>query len=312
MISFKDLLLRPVEIVDLFQTNKTSIYSWEKEGLLKTKIENGTKYFTKESIGFLSQKKNIPRPNNKVQVFSNIKGGVGKSTISAQYIMLASLLGLKCLAIDLDAQSHLTYQLGHDSGEDALSIFDVIIEKKSIEDCIVKISENIDLLPSNLKLSAIEMSLINMRKREFKIAEALQEIKGNYDLIVADTNPSITMLNLNMYVASDLINIISATDFLSYSGLKLMLDQVVDLKQDFSLKSDILIIPNLYDHRNGICQRSLGAIKDHYNDFVSKTIIRENTSLRDCTQLKNSIFFVNRRSNGKEDLIDLTMELLNK
>ena len=299
-------------MIELFNTNKTSLYSWEKEGLITPVYKNGAKYFSLDSIKFLRKKKEILPPKKKIQVFSNIKGGVGKSTLSAQYLMMASMLGMKCLAIDLDAQSHLTYQLGEEAEDSTPSIYDALIDGKPIEDSIISVSPSIDLIPSSLRLSTIEISLINLRKREFRLKENIDKIKDNYDLIVADTNPAITILNLNMYIAADLINIICASDYLSYSGLKLMLDQIVELKKDFNLQNDILIIPNMYDHRNGICQRALGAIRNHYSELISNTIIRENTALRDATQLMNSIFFVKRKSNGKEDVFDMTKELLER
>lgn len=310
MKSFRELLLKPIEVIELFKTNKTSLYNWEKEGLIKSILHENSKYYPIESLRYVAEKKKVQKPKNKIQVFGNIKGGVGKSTLSAQYLMFASMLGLKCLAIDLDAQSHLSYQLGVELRDDIPTIYDSIIDNTPISKSIISLSETLDIIPGSLRLSTIEMPLMNMRKREFRLKNNIEKLKDSYDLIVADTNPAITMLNLNMYLVSDLINIVCATDYLSYSGLKLMLDQLYELRGDFDLKTNVKIIPNLYDHRNGICQRALGSIREHYQEFISKTIIRENTSLRDATQLKNSILFVKRKSTGKEDLLELTRELI--
>jgi len=310
MRNYKKTLFTITELTEVFDVTKPSLYAWLREGLFDPVSGNGRKYYSSDAINLIKEKKDIKNPKDKIHVFGNVKGGVGKSTITSQFLMLASMMGFKCLAIDLDAQAHLTYQLGCETDDNTPTIFDALIEKKPIKDTIISLSPNLSIIPSTLKLSTIELSLINLRRREYKLKEILMPLANEYDLIAADTNPSITILNVSMYVASDAINIVCATDYLSYSGLKLMFDQINDLRQDFKINPNIRVIPNLFDIRNGICKRALGAIQNHYGDYITDTVVRENTAFRDSGQIQNSIFFSSKRMTGREDIINLTRELI--
>jgi chromosome partitioning protein len=314
MQSFHTHKLNTSELAQLFNCSRITIYNWEKEGLIRGKKhpEKDSKYYTIEDIVAARSKRPFPVATKpKIQTFCNIKGGIGKSTLAAQYLMRASMLGLKCLAVDLDPQAHLTFQLGVNPDEKTKTIHTVLIEKEPIQNAIQKITCNLDILPATLDLALTETGLFQEKKREERLSMALTQIRDQYDIIVADTNPSISVLNLSMQIASNEIIIICATDFLSYHGLKLMLDQLDDMKQDFANNPKIRIVPNLFDVRDGICQESLGAIRKHYSQYITNTVVRKNTDLREASKKRDSIWFVKKKSSGREDIESLTNELLN-
>jgi len=314
MQTFNEARFNTEELSRLLDTTPNLIENWESKGIIKSRAESTKKTHRKEfSIeDVLSARaiKPYPLARKKVQVFANVKGGVGKSTLSSQYLMRASMLGLRCLAIDLDPQAHLTYHLGFEGGESTPTIFDVLIDKVPIEKVIQKINPALSIIPSNLNLTLTESRLFHENKREFRFRDALSRIKPLFDIIVADTNPSISLLNLSMFIAADEIIIVSATDFLSFHGLKLMFDQLEDIVEDFDISPKIRVIPNLFDVRDGICLESLGALKKHYRDRITKTVVRKNTDLREASKIKNSIFFTKRNSSGRKDIESLTRELL--
>ena len=311
---YKDVLLKKIDLVTFFGFTKPTLYTWQCDNGFEEKQKN---LFGIDYINFVRQKR-IEKSNefvvkNKIQVFSNIKGGVGKSTLSSQYCMLASMMGLKVLAIDLDAQSHLTNQLlDNPNNEEFLTIYDALINNVPTSKCIKKLSETLDIIPSSLKNVKIDTHLITQVKREVRFLKKINEISDNYDLISIDTNPTDSELNKNAYVASDLINIVCSTDFLAFNGLKLMLDSVEVINENFNTNKNITIIPNMYDSRDGSSLRALGAMSSYYSDILAKTIVRKNTTFRDATEQRNSIYLINKRSSGAKDIVDLTKELLSK
>lgn len=310
MRRFQDAKLSQTELAELFDVSKVSLNFWRRNKEFDYELIKNKKLYSAKAVEFIRNKKGVKSPINKIQVFGNIKGGTGKSTLATQFLMLASMMGYKCLAVDLDAQAHLTYQLGHKTNLDTLTIRNVLIENKPIQEVIISIASNLSIIPGTLELSMVEPELINKRKRDYILREALSKVSADYDLIVIDTNPAITMLNLSACVAADAVNIVCATDYLSFNGLKLMLDQLASVKHDFDMDLETRIIPNMFDIRNGMSQRALGAIQKHYGELTVDTVVRVNTTLKDMGQIQNSIFFVKKRLSGREDIINLTKELV--
>ena len=159
-------------------------------------------------------------------------------------------------------------------------------------------------------MTVTESRLFHEKKREYRFRDALSMVKDRFDVIVIDTSPTISFLNLSVLISVNEIIIVSVTDFFSFHGLKLMFDQIEDIKEDFDINPKIKIVPNLFDVRDGICQESLEALKKHYGDMVTKTTVRKNTDIREASKLKNSIFFFKKHSSGREDMESLTEELL--
>src|SRR6185437_8369406 len=142
-----------------------------------------------------------PNPKHRIQMFYNVKGGTGKSTLTAQYVMKSAMLGLRVLAIDLDGQGHLTVNLDILDAHERPTIYDILINDLPLEDAIMNVAPGLDLIPANLGLCNIEIPLNNKARREYRLSEAIALIAHNYDLIVADTNPAASILNGSMLVA---------------------------------------------------------------------------------------------------------------
>jgi chromosome partitioning protein len=184
-------------------------------------------------------------PKNKTQMFYNVKGGTGKSTLTAQFVMIASILGYRVLAIDLDGQGHLTVNLDVLDAHERPTIYDVLINDLPIDQAIMNVSPGLDLIPANLQLCNIEIPLNNKTRREYRLSEAISKIADQYDLIIADTNPAASILNGSMLVASDRVNVICATNPLSFHGMSLVMATIDEMQREFRRVLDVKIIPNM-------------------------------------------------------------------
>ncbi|MBT4482233.1 MAG: AAA family ATPase [Candidatus Latescibacteria bacterium] len=316
----KDGLYNIGEFASLLGVSKAVIYKWEKEGKINKakRIDRGKtmyRYYTTDDIRDVRLKMNLQAPtvNKRKQLFLNFKGGTGKSVISANYGYRLGQHGFKVLMVDLDPQGHLTKCIGENPESFSKTLFDVIINKDPIQSVIssTKVS-TIDLIPANLGLSPIELSLTGLHAREFKLKRALADIEDDYDVIVLDAPPNIGLLNLNAILSVDDILVPVLADFLSYDGLKILFETLRDIEDDFDYRlENIYIFLNRYNESMKISIRSRDAIKKNYPDYVCDTVIRQNTTLSDATAQGVSIFEYAPNSRASGDINKLVNEIYN-
>src|SRR5205085_2078567 len=131
------------------------------------------------------------------QLFLNFKGGTGKTSVSTSYAFRLAEMGHRVLVIDLDSQGHASKCLGVSGEDKERTLFDAIIKKSPIETVIVRTGmPGLDLVPSNLTMSTIDLSLMPLAAREFRLRNVLKEVEGTYDYAVLDAPPSFGLLNL--------------------------------------------------------------------------------------------------------------------
>ncbi len=250
------------------------------------------------------------RPSNKIQMFYNVKGGTGKSTLTAQYVMRAAMMGLKVLAIDLDGQGHLTVNLDVLDAHERPTIYDVLINDLPIEQSVMNVAPGLDLIPANLGLCNIEIPLNNKARREYRLSEAIARLADHYDLIVADTNPAASILNGSMLVASGLVNVVCATNPLSFHGMSLVMTTIEDLEREFKHQLQVRIIPNMYDNREVISQEVLGELRSQFPDFCTQSVVNRSADLNEATKRRTTVWDVSSKGTAAQDINRLTEELL--
>lgn len=249
-------------------------------------------------------------PKHKIQMFYNVKGGTGKSTLTAQYVMRASMLGLNVLALDLDGQGHLSLNLDVLDAHERPTVYDVLINDVPLSDAVITVAPGLDLLPANLGLCNIEIPLNHKPRREYRLSEAIQSIADRYDLIVADTNPAASILNSSMLVAADLVNVVCATNSLSFHGMSLVLATIEQMEREFRKNLHVKIVPNLYDNREVISQEVLGELRTQFSDSCTHAVINRSAELNEATKRRTTVWAVNAKGNAANDLSQLTEELL--
>ncbi|MGK5086663.1 ParA family protein [Bdellovibrionota bacterium FG-2] len=253
----------------------------------------------------------IPQPpKNKIQMLYNVKGGTGKSTLAAQYAMRASMLGLNVLAIDLDGQGHLTVNLDILDAHERPTIYDVLINDLPIANAVMNVAPGLDLIPANLGLCNIEIPLNNKPRREYRLSEAIKKIAHNYDLIIADTNPAASILNSSMLVATNLVNVVCATNPLSFHGMSLVMATIEGMEREFGHELQVKIIPNMYDNREVISQEVLGELRSQFSEFCTKAVVNRSADLNEATKRRTSVWDVSTKGVAAQDINSLTEELI--
>ena len=249
-------------------------------------------------------------PAHKTQMFYNVKGGTGKSTLTAQFVMMASLLGYRVLAIDLDGQGHLTVNLDILDAHERPTIYDVLINDLPIDQAIMNVAPGLDLIPANLQLCNIEIPLNNKTRREYRLSEAIVKIADQYDLVIADTNPAASILNGSMLVACDRVNVICATNPLSFHGMSLVMATIDEMQKEFRRDLDVKIIPNMYDNREVISQEVLGELRSQFSENCASSVVNRSADLNEATKRRTTVLDVSTKGTAANDITDLTHELL--
>ena len=140
----------------------------------------------------------------RIIAIANQKGGVGKTTTAINLSACLAEKGKKVLSIDMDPQGNMTSGLGVSKDEVEKTVYDLIIGEAEIEDIICReVSENLDILPKNIDLSAAEIELIGIDDKEYIIKKEVEKIRDNYDFIIIDCPPSLSMLTINAMTTAD-------------------------------------------------------------------------------------------------------------
>ncbi len=251
----------------------------------------------------------------KVVSFYNFKGGTGKTSICFQVASHLAMMGFDILVIDTDPQGHLSTSLGFDSNHNNPTLSDLISGVADMKDAAHQIYDGLDCIPANLSLTRLEVLLNELPKREERVKILLDSIKNKYDFIIFDTNPTISLLNRNILVCSDLISIVCETQPYSLNGLKLLMEDMQKFFGNMQLKiPDILLVPNKYEDRSTSSAEAMSVLRHHYGAYMLPDFaIRRSEEIITASKISQPLaFFARTNSIALEDVCDFIHFLLMK
>ena len=243
---------------------------------------------------------------SKVISISNHKGGVGKTTSAINIGAGLNKLKKKVLLIDLDPQANLSQSLG--VVEPKETIYGALRGEYKLQP--VEIVKGLDLVPSTLDLSGAEVEMSGEAGREYILRELIEPLRASYDYILIDSPPSLGLLTINSFTASDEILIPLQAQYLALQGLTKLMEVVDKIKRRLNkgLKIGGVFITQ-YDNRKVLNRDVSQAIKAHFKDEVFKTKIRDNIALAEAPAQGVDIFRYNPKSYGAEDYLSLSKEI---
>lgn len=323
MCRLKELTSTQKIIAKLAGLNSASISRWfTKLGLepINKKQEYGGKNlrYTVEDIRkffkvYREEQDSLSIHSPKVLSFYNFKGGTGKTSICYQVSCQLALLGFKVLVIDGDPQGHLSNSLGLDDRHNYTTLGDIISGVADFKDVIQNVFEGLDCVPANLSLTRTEVLLNDLPRREERVKMALEGVLDSYDYVIFDTNPTISMLNRNILVCSDLICIVCETQPYSLNGLKLLMEDMSRFYKNMQLSiPDMLIIPNKYEDRSANAAEAMTVLRQIYsNHMIENFAIRKSEDIPSSAKVGLPICaFARSNSIALEDVADLTKEII--
>ena len=244
----------------------------------------------------------------------NNKGGTGKTTSAVNLAAALSIDGKKALLIDLDAQASASLSLGIERAAFAPSIADAILEGKPLKPLIRKTgAAGLDLITGSPDLANADLTLANRPGRERCLKAALAPVHADYDFIVLDCPPSLSMLSVNAMVAADAFIIPTTPEYLALEGLVGLMDAVQKIHEGIGDKCHLLgILLTKVDHRRKVTEEIIKVIRGHYKDQVMKTEVGVDVRLVEAPSFGKTIFEYDRGSSGAEAYLQLAGEIKRK
>ena len=247
----------------------------------------------------------------KIISVANQKGGVGKTTTTVNLSTILAKKGKKVLLIDTDPQGNATSGLGV-SKDVELSVYDILIGDTEFDETLQETAvKNLKVCPSNISLAGAEVQLVSMMSREQRLKTKLDKIKDQYDYILIDCPPSLGLVTLNAFTASDSVLIPVQCEYFALEGLGQLLNTVNLVKKHLNKNLEIEgALLTMYDARTNLSNQVVKEVKKYFEDKVYKTVIPRNVRLSEAPSYGMTITLYDPRSKGAKAYEKFAKELL--
>ncbi len=249
-----------------------------------------------------------------VLAIANQKGGVGKTTTTVN--LAASLAAMKrdVMLIDLDPQGNATMGSGIDKNDLDASVYEVLTGDLSADEAKINAeAAGYDILGANVELTGAEIELLDVPEREFCLARAINQIRDQYDYIVIDCPPSLSLLTVNGLVAADAVVIPMQCEYYALEGLSALVSTITRISSNLNPALHIEgIIRTMYDPRNSLTRDVSAQLMDHFGDKVYRTVIPRNVRLAEAPSYGVPILYYDKQSRGARAYLALAGEVVRR
>ncbi|WP_411833746.1 ParA family protein [Pseudoxanthomonas mexicana] len=249
----------------------------------------------------------------RIIAIANQKGGVGKTTTAVNLAAALARAPQRVLLVDLDAQGNATMGSGVDKRELAASSCDVLLQEASAKEAIVTAPEGFDLLPGNIDLTAAEIQLMDSEGREQRLKAALEPLRGDYDFIIIDCPPALSLLTLNALTAADSVLVPMQCEYYALEGLSALMETIEALRGRLNPTLEIEgVLRTMFDIRNNLANAVSAELTTHFGDKVFRTIVPRNVRVAEAPSHGQSIVGYDRASRGGVAYLGLAGEILRR
>ena len=246
----------------------------------------------------------------RVIAFANQKGGVAKTTSTLNLAVAFAERGLNVLVVDLDPQGNLTMSQGLNPDTIERSMFDVLVHRLPITE--VTQAREIDVAVSSIDLAGAELALSSMIGRERALDKALLPVRETYDYILIDTPPSLGLLTINAFVASDGVIVPVQCEYLSLRGLVQLENTLSMVRENLNPRVEIQgILPTMYDQRTLHSREAIDILQENFGDLVFGTRIRKTIRFAEAPVKGASVLKYDPKGEAADLYRDLAKEVLN-
>ena len=247
----------------------------------------------------------------KIISFANQKGGVGKTTSCVNIASSLGVLGFKVLIIDLDPQGNTTSGVGISKKGLKATTKELLTGELPVSQIIVETPyKNLDVIPTNTALAGAEFDLFDLDDSEFRIKKALDEVKDRYDYILIDCPPSLGMLTINAFAASDGVVVPMQCEFYALEGLSQLMITINRIKRMYNPDLAITgILITMYNSRLLLSMQVISELEKHYSDKIFRTKIARNVKLTEAPGFGKPAYYHDKNSKGAKEYLEVAKEL---
>ena len=250
----------------------------------------------------------------RIIAVANRKGGVGKTTTTVNVATAMAAAGKKVLVIDLDPQSNASTSLGIDKHGEMVSSYEVIIGERKLKEAVILTEiPDFSLEPATPDLAGAEVELIDRPRREFALKDALAESALDYDYVLIDCPPSLSLVTINALVAADAVIVPLQCEYLALEGITDLIGNINQIKRRFNPRLELQgVVLTMYDGRNNLTQMVEEDVRSFFGNKVYQTVIPRNVRVSEAPSHGKPVLLYDFKCSGSQAYISLAGEVLKR
>lgn len=250
----------------------------------------------------------------RVLAIANRKGGVGKTTTTVNVATAMAAAGKKVLVVDLDPQGNASTSMGVNKRGRMASSYDVLIGQAKLSEAIVWTEiPNFSIVPSSADLAGAEIELVDIERREFALKDALNSEAVNYDYVLIDCPPSLSLVTINALVAANAVIVPLQCEFLALEGITDLIRNINQIKRKFNPDLELQgVVLTMYDKRNNLTQMVEEDVRNFFGKKVYQTVIPRNVKVSEAPSHGKPVLIYDFKCSGSQAYISLAGEVLKR